>query len=94
MQKIDLQLVRTQKSDPVITVETRTAKEFGDGTLLWEGGTYRIWTGDGGDPDRYDGRIVEELIRSAGGWAEGIPGKKAKKLKRKLEKLLPLARKL
>lgn len=92
---VDLKLVKTLRSDPVVVVEQRLAREVaGTGKLLWEGGSYHIHTGDNPDANRFDGQIVAEHIRSAAGWCKRMEGGKPAKLARKLEKLLKQADKL
>ena len=78
---VDLRLVRTQRTDPVILVEARQARDSGDGTLLWEGGIYQIDTTNGADATRYDARIIEENIRIAHGWCSNMENPDKKLLK-------------
>ena len=90
---VDLRLIRTQKSEPVILVEPRQARDAGDGTLLWEGGIYQVDTTNGADATRYDARIIEENIRVAHGWCSNMD-KPDKKLLKHLRKALKRAVKL
>lgn len=78
---VDLRLIRTQRSEPVILVEARQARDSGDGTLLWEGGVFSIDTTNGADPTRYDARIIEECIRTAHGWCSNMENPDKKLLK-------------
>lgn len=91
---VSLKLVKTQRSEPVLTVAAREARQCEDGTLIWSGGSYYISTENNADVDRFNVQIGAEHIRSAAGWFQAMKGKGAAKLARKLAKLLKQAEKL
>ena len=86
---VDLKLIRTLQSEPVLTIDKLEAWEEGGGALLWKGGEVRVWVPDeGADPHRYDSHILEIYLGRAQAWASGFRGEKAKKLARKIRKLM------
>lgn len=87
-QPVNLQVIRTQRSEPVILVEAGEARDDGTGRLLWSHGNLLVSTDGEADPRRYDAQIVALRLSQAAAWAGGMGSKRGLKLARKLNKLL------
>ena len=89
---VDLRLIRTMKTDPVVSVGASVARESEDGTLVWEGSPTYVYTGESQDgesqdPHRFDQEIAGEFLRRAANWCPDP--KLARKMRKILKKMVP-----
>lgn len=87
---VELTLYRTEKRDPVVTIQPTYAKEDDAGNLYFEGGAHMVMSYEEGDQTRYDREIAKHHIQTALWLAQRNSGKGAEKACKRLKKLLGL----
>lgn len=83
---VDLKLVKTQKSDPVVIVDPQRAREC-DGVLIWEKAATHVFVGDNDDSNRFNREIGKRYLDLSSNWLEATDPKIAKKLRKLLRRL-------